>query len=291
MRHRAFTLIELLVVIAIISLLVSILVPALGRAMDLARQTQCAANLSATGKAYHAYCADNEDWMPPMNNYRKGPWGEPVRAYLGSPRITTNATNLGVLDPVTGQPRYRSAAILYQHGYVETARLFYCPAATYPWYVYDEYVTDRAADPPRDVQWGTFCPFSDYPLTKRVLMGYVYNAWGKMIRDGSTGCHGEVAYRKLSSMPYDKALAVDNAFYYWSAPVHTASGLDKPTFNIVYSDGHVEGHPSPSVLTVLLNQPPQGLFYTDVFWDNALWPGLDTPYCWNDIFMLIHEGI
>ena len=63
-RKNGFTLIELLVVIAIIALLVSILVPTLGTARELARATSCMTHLRAIGMATHLYAQDNNDWLP-----------------------------------------------------------------------------------------------------------------------------------------------------------------------------------------------------------------------------------
>ena len=63
-QRRAFTLIELLVVMVIIALLVGLLLPALGRAREEARKTQCRSNLRQIGLAMNIYANDNQGWTP-----------------------------------------------------------------------------------------------------------------------------------------------------------------------------------------------------------------------------------
>ena len=57
---RAFTLLELLVVVAIISLLVAILIPALGRARQQAKKMKCQTNLHSIASAWHQYLIEFE---------------------------------------------------------------------------------------------------------------------------------------------------------------------------------------------------------------------------------------
>ncbi|MHC4718500.1 MAG: type II secretion system protein [Planctomycetota bacterium] len=67
-KTRAFTLVELLVVVGIIALLVTILMPSLGRALELARRTVCQTQLHAMGRAWQLYFADYNGKLPPKHN-------------------------------------------------------------------------------------------------------------------------------------------------------------------------------------------------------------------------------
>ncbi len=106
--RRAFTLIELLVVIAIISLLISILLPALGQARDAARRLREAAAGQQLMIAYHAYSVDNGDRLMP--GYLDWDWlrGDPT-----NPRtptiLVTNETGERLNDLLGKRYPYRIA--------------------------------------------------------------------------------------------------------------------------------------------------------------------------------------
>ncbi|MBN2210106.1 MAG: type II secretion system protein [Sedimentisphaerales bacterium] len=70
-HRRGFTLIELLVVVSIIALLVSILLPALSRAREAAKNALCLSNLHQQITGYNIYAASYEGHLPPV---KSGPW-------------------------------------------------------------------------------------------------------------------------------------------------------------------------------------------------------------------------
>ena len=89
MHSKGFTLIELLVVIAIIALLVSILLPSLSRAKELARGTVCLSNMRSTGLAIQMYATENEEHYPPSScalheNPAESWWINALQPYSGT---------------------------------------------------------------------------------------------------------------------------------------------------------------------------------------------------------------
>ena len=67
---NGFTLVELLVVIGIIALLIGILLPALSKARESAKRTQCLSNVRQISIGFVCYAQENHGWFPWVGNSR-----------------------------------------------------------------------------------------------------------------------------------------------------------------------------------------------------------------------------
>ncbi|MFB3893914.1 MAG: type II secretion system protein [Phycisphaerae bacterium] len=104
-RPRGFTLIELLVVIAIIALLISILVPSLQQAREMARRTVCGVNAKGQFTALSLYAEDNRGLIPPSWGPANAYWPAWYRYLIAAPKwnapcgwkpLTSYATDVNI---------------------------------------------------------------------------------------------------------------------------------------------------------------------------------------------------
>ncbi|NLX12572.1 MAG: prepilin-type N-terminal cleavage/methylation domain-containing protein [Phycisphaerales bacterium] len=205
--RAAFTLIELLVVVAIIALLISILLPSLARARELARRTVCAANVSGLGKGLYTYANENQEMFPIALHQKATERGITLTTYVGvigndgpsrgDSRLPTDTnfnpnigdptlSNTGALmtEPHTSLSTTRNLWMLVRNGSCSPGS-FICPSSS----------DSKNTDDNPDLYWdfgrynqGTLEPHS----------GYQQCSYGYQMPHGT---HGQPATMRASDMP------------------------------------------------------------------------------------------
>jgi len=124
----AFTLIELLVVVAIIALLVSILLPSLGKARSQARATLCGTRIAQVTKGMLLYADDFSETPPFIDHGFDRP--DPNEAWLAEPnqmQVVLNHSN-GEEDWNAAGVRLPDSGVLFP--YTRFPDLYRCPEFT-----------------------------------------------------------------------------------------------------------------------------------------------------------------
>jgi len=167
MRRKGFTLIELLVVIAIIALLVSILMPSLAKAREMAKRAGCGMNLSNAGKAVAIYKASYDDQFP---GFAKGLVDE----------TTATGDNRNKEPGNLGTATYSATAAMFllMRDGSQSAKMFICPSINNQ----DQEDTKVQASGAKDgdVEIGDY--YWDFTAKENSSYG-----WAAPLDDGTTG--------------------------------------------------------------------------------------------------------
>ena len=118
----AFSLVELLVVISIIALLIGLILPALGRARSIAKQTACQSRLRQWGLAFETYAVENDSYYPHIDGRDRTPSNPQTDAELADYYFGW----IDVLPPLMGEKPWRDYDFWQKPG---TNTIFQCPSA------------------------------------------------------------------------------------------------------------------------------------------------------------------
>jgi prepilin-type N-terminal cleavage/methylation domain-containing protein/prepilin-type processing-associated H-X9-DG protein len=170
-RKRGFTLIELLIVISIIALLVALLLPAMGKARQVALRVSCSSNQRQAGVGFNVYLQDHKQWLPIMfeNLY----WAAPIFGAMAETKQTDYVDAI-MPEKMRHCPTYSFRQVTGDGGYKFVwSYLFPLLSSSYSMnmarnrWSSDNYFIHITGGPAKDVgnnPWGTWDPLVSFPL-------------------------------------------------------------------------------------------------------------------------------
>lgn len=210
MKHvrQHFTLIELLTVISIIAILAALLLPALNRAREKARESSCKNNLKQIGLLVSFYNGDNDGYNIIGNFDGILLWWNYADAYLRN-KTASEIVSDGFASPIMRCPTQK-----YDDGYALNLPK---PGSSYS---YNTHVSNSRG-------WPTFSKINHVKnVSTRMLIGDGYLGPGKTYIDYTWG--------------WDKTGGIGSS----TVTIYRMQTLHSRGANYLWMDGHVEGRRS-----------------------------------------------
>ena len=219
-----FTLLELLIVVALIALLTGIMVPSLSSARELARRALCAGHQHHIYTALNMYLVKHRS-LPPLT--RSPDIVVPPEGQAGMSDADLRMTPWDLFPVIyhgnnsgPEHSRYTNFGPLYELGYIEDIRLFYCPSQTHPDFQFDTHTNPWPIEDPEPIE-------AEY---KR--WNHVFSSYGRRL--GLSNIAFDI-------VPPQTAIISDVAMFPWYTRTHHQDA----GFNVLTVDGAVEWNDDP----------------------------------------------
>jgi prepilin-type N-terminal cleavage/methylation domain-containing protein/prepilin-type processing-associated H-X9-DG protein len=267
-RSAAFTLIELLVVVAIIALLISILLPSLSHARELAKRTVCATNLRQISMAQIQRATEHENEIFTMTH---GTGSDDLAhlypTYLPDPQIAICPSTKNVVREDVkfrnNENRYGREVLEDLRNNAEGGRTDSTGGHSYEiWGWYDAWGGN-----PTEYLDGTIINGRKEGTVAEQLQLRPGDPWYRyyQFRDGETMS----VIKRFSRMRNASAIIMnidqDDVGGYGNFPDHPEENHKDAGYNISFADGHAEWAPAnPQLVEIFLrsyNDPPYGTTY------------------------------